>query len=105
MNDNSKLFAKLKELNDLKEQNLISVELYEQKEREVLERINSNNVYEVEIKKNMATIADQYRNDPDSIINNSNDGENKYMMSIIIIAVVIIVIMIIYFYKYYYTTT
>ena len=53
MNDNLKLFAKLKELNDLKEQNLIPTELYEQKEREVLERINSNNVQEMEIKKSL----------------------------------------------------
>ena len=49
MNDNSKLFAKLKELNDLKEQNLIPTELYEQKEKEVLWEVNYNNTYGSEI--------------------------------------------------------
>ena len=40
MKDNSKLFAKLKELNELKEQNLISAELYEQKRKEILGKIH-----------------------------------------------------------------
>ena len=48
MSDNSQLFAKLKELNELKEQSLIPTELYEQKSKEVLGKINSNNVYEIE---------------------------------------------------------
>ena len=43
MKDNSKLFAKLKELNELKEQNLITAELYEQKRKEILGRINNSN--------------------------------------------------------------
>ena len=41
MSDNSQLFTKLKELTDLKEQNLISAELYEQKAKEVLEKIHN----------------------------------------------------------------
>ena len=49
MSNNSQLFAKLKELNELKEQNLISAELFERKRREFLRKINSNNVYESEI--------------------------------------------------------
>ena len=43
MKDNSKLFAKLKELNELKEQNLIPAELYEQKRKEILGEINNSN--------------------------------------------------------------
>ena len=41
MKDNSKLFAKLKELNGLKEQNLIPAELYEQKSKKILEKIRN----------------------------------------------------------------
>ena len=84
MNDNSKLFAKLKELNELKEQNLISAELYEQKRKEILGRISVPQYRENPIEPNYY-VPSVYYDKPDK----SNFG---LIMVIIIIAIVIVLI-------------